>query len=92
MLLPQGLHRSRGLARWREVLQLYRRSSTVHRPQDFWFKPYLSVARHKGRISLLLTKMNGILGQQSAIQGYTGPGTIRAHEIDFFMNHAPGAG
>ena len=33
--------------------------------------------------------MNGILGHNSALEGYTGPGT---NEMNFNMNHAPRAG
>ena len=35
--------------------------------------------------------MNGSLGHNAVLQGYTGPGTSRATEIDFAMNHAPDA-
>ena len=35
--------------------------------------------------------MNGALGHDSALYGYTGPGTTWAHEMNFVMNHAPGA-
>ena len=36
------------------------------------------------------TEMN--LGHDSALKGFTGPGTTWANEINFVMNHAPGAG
>ena len=36
--------------------------------------------------------MNGVLGHSSAWQGYTGPGTTCANEMNYVMNHAPGAG
>ena len=36
--------------------------------------------------------MNDISGQESALLGYTGPGITWANEVDFSMNHAPGAG
>ena len=36
--------------------------------------------------------MNGSLDHDSALKGYTGPGTILANEINFVMDHAPGAG
>ena len=37
-------------------------------------------------------KMKGVLGHDSALQGYTGPGTTQANEMNFVMNHAPDAG
>ena len=33
----------------------------------------------------------GVLDHDSALQGYTGPGTTRANDMNFVMNHAPGA-
>ena len=33
--------------------------------------------------------MTGILGHDSALQGYIGPGTTWANEMNFVMNHAP---
>ena len=36
--------------------------------------------------------MNDLLGHNSALQGYTAPGTTQAKEMNFVMNHAPGAG
>ena len=36
--------------------------------------------------------MDGVLDHDSALQGYTGPGITWANEINFVMNHAPGAG
>ena len=36
--------------------------------------------------------VNGVLGHDSALQGYTGPGTVWVNEMNFGMNHAPGAG
>ena len=33
-----------------------------------------------------------VLGHNSALKGYTGPGTTLANEINFVMNYAPGAG
>ena len=36
--------------------------------------------------------MHGVLDHESALEGYTGPGTTSANEINFVMNHAPGAG
>ena len=36
--------------------------------------------------------MNGGLSHDSALQGYTGLGTTWADGINFFMNHASGAG
>ena len=36
--------------------------------------------------------MNGILGYNSTLKGYTGLGTTRANEMNFIMNHAPGTG
>ena len=38
--------------------------------------------------------MNGwcILAHVSAVQGNTGPGTTWANEMNFIINHAPGAG
>ena len=35
---------------------------------------------------------NGVLGHNAALQGYTGPGTTLANEMNFGMNHAPGTG
>ena len=37
-------------------------------------------------------RMSAVLGQDSALQGYTGPGTNWANEMNFGMNHASGAG
>ena len=37
-------------------------------------------------------EMNGVQGHDSALQGYTGPRTAWANEINFVMSHAPGAG
>ena len=36
--------------------------------------------------------MNGVLGHDSAVQGYTGSGTTRANEMNVGMNHVPGVG
>ena len=36
--------------------------------------------------------MIGVLGHDSALQGYTGPDTTWANDINSVMNHAPGAG
>ena len=36
--------------------------------------------------------MIGVLCHDSALKGYTGPGTTWANKIHFVMNHAPGAG
>ena len=36
--------------------------------------------------------MTGVLDHDSAIQGYTQPGTTWANEMNIVMNHAPGAG
>ena len=36
--------------------------------------------------------MNGILGLDSALWGYTEPLATWTNEINFDMNHAPGAG
>ena len=33
-----------------------------------------------------------LLGHDSALLGYAGPGTTWANEMNFVMNHAPGAG
>ena len=35
--------------------------------------------------------MNGVLGHDSALQGYTGPGTAWSNGMNFVTNHAPGA-
>ena len=37
-------------------------------------------------------EMNGVIGHNSALQDYTGLGRTRAKEMDFVMNHTPGAG
>ena len=37
-------------------------------------------------------KMNGDLGPDSALYGYTGTGTTWATEMNFVMNHASGVG
>ena len=34
--------------------------------------------------------MNGVLDHDSALKGYTGPGTTWANEMTFAMNHALG--
>ena len=36
--------------------------------------------------------MIGVLGNKSALQGYTGPGTTWANKINFVLNHTAGAG
>ena len=36
--------------------------------------------------------MNGVFSHDSALQGYTGPGTTWANEMNLAMKHAPGAG
>ena len=36
--------------------------------------------------------MNGDLGHESALEGYTGPGTTWTNEMKFVINHDPGAG
>ena len=35
--------------------------------------------------------MNGVSGHDSALEGYTGPVTTWTNEMNFVMNHAPGA-
>ena len=37
-------------------------------------------------------EMNAVLGHKSTLFGYTGPGTTWANEMNFVLNHAPGAG
>ena len=36
--------------------------------------------------------MNGASGYNSAVKGYTGPGITWANEMNYGLNHAPGAG
>ena len=36
--------------------------------------------------------MTGVLGHDFALEGYTGPGTTKANEMNFSMKHAPRAG
>ena len=36
--------------------------------------------------------MIAVLGHDTALQGYTGQGTTWANEINYDMNHTPGAG
>ena len=36
-------------------------------------------------------EMTGVLGHHTVLYDYTEPWTIRADEMDFVMNHAPGA-
>ena len=36
--------------------------------------------------------MNSVQGHNSALEGYTAPETTWANEMNFIMNHAPGAG
>ena len=36
--------------------------------------------------------MVGVLVHDSVLQGYTSPGTTWANDMNFIMNHAPGAG
>ena len=36
--------------------------------------------------------MTGVLGHDSTLQGYTGPRTAWANEMNFVMNHVPGVG
>ena len=35
-------------------------------------------------------QMNGVLGYDSVLYGYTGPGITCTIEMNFHMNHAPG--
>ena len=37
-------------------------------------------------------EMNGVLAHDSALYGYIGSGTTWVNEMNFVMNHAPGAG
>ena len=37
-------------------------------------------------------EMNGVLGHNSALEGYTRQGTTWDNEMNFGMNHAPGVG
>ena len=37
-------------------------------------------------------KINGVSGRDTALQGYTGPETTWAYEVNCIINHAPGAG
>ena len=39
-----------------------------------------------------ISEMNGALGHNSALYGYTGPETTWANEMDFVINRAPDAG
>ena len=41
---------------------------------------------------LHVSKIIDVLGHDSALSGYTGPGKIWANEMNFVVNHAPGAG
>ena len=43
-------------------------------------------------IIIRVNHINGVLGHDSVWQGYTGPNTTWANEINSVMNHAPGAG
>ena len=36
-------------------------------------------------------EINGVLGHDSAVKDYTGPGTTKANEMKYVMNHAFGA-
>ena len=36
--------------------------------------------------------MNDLSGHDSVLQGYTGPETTWANEVNYVMNHAPSAG
>ena len=38
------------------------------------------------------SKMNGVLGHNVALSGFTGQMTTWVNEINFSLNHAPGAG
>ena len=38
-----------------------------------------------------LNEMIGVLDHDSALYGYTGPWATWANEMDFVVNHAPGA-
>ena len=40
----------------------------------------------------LIWKNGVFLGNDSALEGYTGLETTSANEMNFVMNHAPGAG
>ena len=37
------------------------------------------------------SEMNCDLGHDSALQGYSGPGTTWANEVNFVFNHVPGS-
>ena len=39
-----------------------------------------------------MTEMNGVLGHNTALQGYAGQGTTWANYMNFDMNHASCAG
>ena len=39
-----------------------------------------------------MIEMIGFLGHDSALKGKTGPETTWANEMNFVLNHAPGAG
>ena len=41
---------------------------------------------------ILPRRMHGLLGQDSALQGYAGPEKTWANEMNFGLNHAPSAG
>ena len=43
-------------------------------------------------IIITINEMNGDLGHDSPLQGYTGPETTLAKQTNFVMNHAPGTG
>ena len=36
--------------------------------------------------------MKGVYGHDAILQGYAGPGTTWANEMNFVMNHVSGAG
>ena len=44
------------------------------------------------RLSSLQNQMNGVLGHNSVLEGFTVLGTTWAIAMNFVMNHVPGAG
>ena len=48
--------------------------------------------KREGRSKGVEKTVDGVLGHNSTLLDYTGPGTTWANEMNFVMIHAPGAG
>ena len=56
-----------------------------------WQETHIGYIMHSFGQGKFTSEMISVLGQDSILQGYTGPGTTWANGMNFSMNHAPGA-